>query len=177
MHRVLSSNKEVFALKTFEKICAAAETFCIGLASFLLVAVTLLTFLETVLRYGFHSSLKYTQELVTYSMPWIAFVGGAAAWRRGALVNIDVLGKAPRSVRVACTLLGEILILALLLFTVRSGIRYSSRNVAQLSPAMRVSMSWCYTSIPVGCAFMTLFSVEKILRCFRAVPAERKEDA
>ena len=81
MHRVLSSNKEVFALKTFEKICSAAETFCIGLASFLLVAVTLLTFLETVLRYGFHSSLKYTQELVTYSMPWIAFVGGAAADR------------------------------------------------------------------------------------------------
>ncbi len=161
-------------MKTFEKICSAAEKFCINLAAFLLVAVTLLTFIETVLRYGFHSSLKYTQELVTYSMPWISFIGGAAAWRRGALVNIDVLGKAPRSVRVVCTVIGEFLILALLVFTVKSGIAYATKNAAQLSPAMRVSMSWCYTSIPVGCAFMTLFSVEKIIRCFRPEPAERK---
>ncbi len=161
-------------MKTFEKICSIAEKVCINTAAFLLVAVTLLTFIETVLRYGFHSSLKYTQELVTYSMPWISFVGGAAAWRRGALVNIDVLGKASKSVRVACTVAGQFLILALLIFTVKSGILYSVKNSAQLSPAMRVSMSWCYTSIPVGCAFMTLFSVEKILRCFRADQAERK---
>ena len=161
-------------MKTIQKICSAAEKVCIIVASFLLVAVTLLTFIETVLRYGFHSSLRYTQELVTYSMPWIAFVGGAAAWRRGALVNIDVLGKAPKSVKVVCTLAGEFFILALLVFTVKSGIQYATKNASQLSPAMRVSMAWCYTSIPVGCAFMTLFSVEKIIRCFRAEPAERK---
>lgn len=156
------------------KFCDVLEKACLLLAMFLLVAVTALTFIETVMRYAFHSSLVYTQELVTYSMPWIAFVGGAVAWRRGALVNIDVLGKAPRGIKVAATLVCQLLIIALLAFTVKSGIRYVNKNLHQLSSAMQVSVSWCYAAIPVGCAMMTVFSVEKVLNVLFTGKEENK---
>ncbi len=150
----------------YKKCCDGVEKICLNFSIALLVIVVLLTFTETVLRYCFHSSLKYTQELVTYAMPWISFVGGAAAWRRGALVNINVLGKAPKTVRIVCSLVCEALILALLVLTVRSGIVYAVRNVGQLSPAMQISTAWCYASVPVGCFLMAFFSVEKAVKSF-----------
>ena len=153
-------------MNAYKKICDGVEKFCLDFSIVLLVAVVVLTFTETVLRYCFHSSLKYTQELVTYAMPWISFVGGAAAWRRGALVNINVLGKAPEALRIICSIACEVLIMALLAITVRSGIVYAVRNVAQLSPSMRISMTWCYASVPIGCCLMGFFSIEKVLKSF-----------
>lgn len=151
-------------MKQLTKCCNFLEKACLNFSIILLVIVTLLTFTETVLRYAFQSSLKYTQELVTYAMPWIAFVGGAVAWRRNALVNIDVLGKAPIWLKITCRLACQLLILTLLVFTVQSGIRYAGRNLLQLSPAMQISVAWCYAAIPVGCFFMALFSIEKVIK-------------
>ncbi len=159
-------------MNTYKKCCDGVEKFCLDFSIALLIIVVLLTFTETVLRYAFHSSLKYTQELVTYAMPWISFIGGAAAWRRGALVNINVLGKAPKAVRLVCSLLCEALILALLAVTVKSGLVYVFKNVSQLSPSMQISTAWCYTSVPVGCFLMAFFSIEKIIRSFIAKAGE-----
>lgn len=86
------------------------------------------------------------------------------AWRRNALVNIDVLGKAPIWLKITCRLACQLLILTLLVFTVQSGIRYAGRNLLQLSPAMQISVAWCYAAIPVGCFFMALFSIEKVIK-------------
>ncbi|WP_298034060.1 TRAP transporter small permease [uncultured Dysosmobacter sp.] len=161
-------------MKQLTKCCNVLEKVCLDFAIVLLVVVTLLTFAETVLRYSFHTSLKYTQEIVTYAMPWIAFVGGAVAWRRSALVNIDVLGKAPQWLKMICAFLGQLLVLFLLVLTVKSGVLYAMKNLKQLSPAMQVSVSWCYASIPVGCIFMILFSIEKVLSAFLSPKAVKE---
>src|SRR5437660_9943211 len=48
--------------------------------------VSLTVVVEVVLRYGFGSSLIFTEELTRYTMVWVAFLGGVGALRGGAAV-------------------------------------------------------------------------------------------
>ena len=66
----------------------------------LLVAITLLVFFETVLRFGFNTGLLWAQEVTLYMAAWFVLFGASWGIRTGAHIGVDAVVKLlPRTPR------------------------------------------------------------------------------
>ena len=77
-----------------------------GLIAVILAAMTLLTFLQVVLRYGFNSGFVWALEGTTYMFGWLVLLGISYGVRVNSHIGVDVLVKqlGPRGHRVAAVL-------------------------------------------------------------------------
>jgi C4-dicarboxylate transporter DctQ subunit len=65
-----------------------------GLIALLLAAMTILTFTQVVLRYGFNSGFVWALEVTTYLFGWLILFGLSYCVRVHAHIGIDLLVKA-----------------------------------------------------------------------------------
>ncbi len=63
------------------------EAFCV----IILAAMSILVFLNVVLRYGFNSSISVTEEVSRYMFVWLAFLGAVLAFSDQQHVKVTVL--------------------------------------------------------------------------------------
>jgi len=64
-----------------------------ALIALLLAGMTLLTFLQVVLRYGFNSGLLWAMEATTYMFGWMVLIGISYGVRVSAHIGIDMVIK------------------------------------------------------------------------------------
>ncbi len=64
-----------------------------NIVALLLVAMTLLVFLEVVMRFGFNSGLIWIQEATLYTSAWFVLFGASYGVRIGAHIGVDVVVK------------------------------------------------------------------------------------
>lgn len=81
-----------------------------GVIAFLLAAMTLLTFVQVVLRYVFNSGLFWALEATTYMFGWLVLFGMSYGVKVGSHIGVDILvkqlsAKAQRAVGVLAGLL------------------------------------------------------------------------
>ena len=64
-----------------------------GIIAFLLVAMTLLVFLDVVMRFGFGSGFLWSQELTLYGSAWFVLFGVSYGLKVGAHIGVDAAVK------------------------------------------------------------------------------------
>jgi C4-dicarboxylate transporter DctQ subunit len=74
--------------------------------AFMIVALafmTLLTFAQVVLRYGFGTGLVWSLEATTYAFAWLVLIGMSYGVRKEAHIAVDLVTSrlSPRSARIA----------------------------------------------------------------------------
>jgi TRAP-type C4-dicarboxylate transport system permease small subunit len=115
---------------------------------------------EVILRYGFGSSLIFTEELTRYTMVWVAFLGGVVALRDGAHVATGGIGdRFGPAVGRAASLLADGLALLFLLTLAWASIQTLPNQRDQYTTTLEVSIFWFYLAIPVGSVLMALVIV------------------
>lgn len=90
-----------------------------GLIAFFLGAMTLLTFINVVMRYLFNDNILWALELMVFMFAWMVLVGASYGVKKHFHIGVDVvINKAPPQVRkvlallaVACCLAFAILLL------------------------------------------------------------------
>ncbi|AWI50271.1 hypothetical protein AM202_01255 [Actinobacillus minor 202] len=65
----------------------ALEALCV----LILTAMSILVFVNVVLRYGFNSSISITEEVSRYMFVWLAFLGAVLAFSENQHVSVTVL--------------------------------------------------------------------------------------
>lgn len=109
---------------------------------------------QIVARYVLHSSLSWSEELMRYLYVWMTMIGTSLAIRRNSFTVIDAIANLIRkkSDKAGLVLYGFITILQILFFSLLAvyGWQLSSRNFAQLSPAMRFPIGIAYLALPLG---------------------------
>lgn len=84
-----------------------------GIIALLLAAMTLLTFVQVVLRYVFDSGLDWGLEATTYLFAWLVLFGMSYVARMGAHIGVDVVVKLlPPGLRRAVGLLAALIAVA-----------------------------------------------------------------
>jgi C4-dicarboxylate transporter DctQ subunit len=81
-----------------------------GLIAFLMAAMTLVTFMQVVARYGFNYSFVWALELTGVMFAWLIFIGMSYGVRVGAHIGVDAVIKslsagAARVVAIVATVL------------------------------------------------------------------------
>ncbi|OPX56375.1 C4-dicarboxylate transporter, DctQ subunit [Oceanospirillum multiglobuliferum] len=64
-----------------------------NIVAFLLVAITLMVFMEVVMRFVFNSGVTWIQEATLYTSAWFVLFGASYGVRIGAHIGVDVLVK------------------------------------------------------------------------------------
>lgn len=152
-------------MRVYTKLCDAVFTILKWIVAIAMIFMVVLTFVEVIRRYFFHQNWAWSEVLVRYLIVWCTFLGGAAAYRVGALTNFDlVTQKLGEKGRLALELVCTAMILLLAIWLAKLGFDsfHKPSIVGQISTELGISMRWVYLGIPVGFSSMVLFALEKL---------------
>lgn len=138
------------------------------LAGVFLMLMVLLIFTGGVARM-LHLPLNWTIDLSTCFFAWACFLCADIAWRRNALMSIDLWGKrlSPRANRTL-DYLNYALISAFLVYLIYTGSWLSWVSRARSFQGIPgVSYSWVTMSIAVGGALLLLTTVLKVMTALK----------
>ncbi len=151
------------------------EYFCV----WTMAIMTILVFIQVIMRYVFSNSLSWSEELARYIFLWLSWIGASYAVKEHSHFRVEMFanmikGDARRYFEIfilvvwflfsfALTWLGTDLVL----FLIDSG---------QKSSAMEIPMSWPYAAVPVGCFMMCLRLLVEIYKIWKGEPFEPKNE-
>jgi TRAP-type C4-dicarboxylate transport system permease small subunit len=150
-----------FVLRFAGSLARACEVFAA-----LLVGVAIVVNLAQVLwRYVLNDPLEWSEEVMRYTMAWVAFIAGSAAVFRGEHMAAGMLGGiGSQIVKLALHYAILLVMLAFAAILAFFGTRYGL-DTGQVSPASGIAMEVPYLSVGVGGILMTI----KIL-CLLVLP-------
>jgi TRAP-type C4-dicarboxylate transport system permease small subunit len=136
-----------------------ATGLAMWLACGLLALISALGLWQVLARFVFSQPSTWTEELMRRLLIWCVMLGVAVAFRRGALVSVDLMLRSAsgwwrEAVRYTITSTALAYLLVLLWF----GINLTWRVRFQSFAAVELSMAWAYAALPVG-ALLSIIGV------------------
>ena len=119
----------------------------------LLAVISGLGLWQVVSRFLLSQPSTWTEEVMRRLLIWCVMLGIVVAFRRGALVSVDLMlrtarGRWRNAVRTIITTVTLAFLLLLLVFGVDLAVRVRFQTFASLD----LSMAWAYAALPVGAA-------------------------
>lgn len=138
-----------------------------GLLIIFFTALVLDVVLGVFMRYALSSPLGWTEELATFLMVWLVFLGSAYAYLSNSHLGIDLLERqldpGARRLMNGFTHL-MVLACSLGIFIYGGGMLFLERwDSGQLMPTLGIKKAWFYLSVPVSGVLMCVFAVEKLV--------------
>lgn len=135
-----------------------------GACAMLALASTLGMF-QILMRFVFEEPAEWTEVLIRFSLIWMVFLAIPMAFRKGAMVSVDVLYRwSPPWLRRWLDWVVCLAALALIAVIVWWGWDYARRGGVQSMAGLEsVSMFWAYLAMPVGGLFSILGIVGNLL--------------
>ena len=123
------------------------------LACLLLATITALGVWQVVARFVLSQPSTWTEESMRRLLIWMVMLGTVVAFRRGALVSVDLMLRSARGTWLAAVRwIITSTALAYLAVLVWFGINLVTRVRFQTFASMELSMGWAYAALPVGAA-------------------------
>ena len=140
-----------------------------GILIIILSGMAVVVFLQVIFRYILNLPLFWTEELARYCLVWASLLGSAVAVKRGQHIAVTIfMERLPPALRRRLTMIALISVAAILTIILWGGIQLVTITRAQISPALRVSMSVPYLAVPVGAALMLLHTIVYIFETLAA---------
>ena len=138
-----------------KKISEKINRYVEYITAVLLFIMVVIISLQVFCRHVLDNSLSWSEEVSRYLFIWITLLAISVGVKRGFLVSIDFLvdklkGASKKTIEIICSLL----ILAFSLVMMVYGYEIATKVASQLSPALRISMTYVYFSIPVSGALI-----------------------
>ena len=133
-----------------------SEIAIVIIISIMAVAV----FAEVIFRYVLPLPLFWTEEFARYCLVWSSLLGASVALKRGEHIAVTFFTNMfPKRMQIDSSLLVQIFIVVFLGVIFWGGICLVMITRHQLSPAMRIPMSWPYMAVPIGSLIMLFHEV------------------
>ncbi len=145
-------------IQKFVAIERRVNQFVLGMACLLMAIVCLLGLWQVVTRFLLSQPSTWTEEAMRRLLIWSVMFGVVAAFRHGALINVDLMLRLSSGwwLRVVQTFIAVVSI-TFLAIIVWYGIDLVWRVRFQTFASMNdISMSWGYAALPIGAAFSIL---------------------
>ena len=146
----------------------------VSIALIVLFTISLM-FIEVIRRYCFGQQFTWSEELMRFMFIYVAYIGGAAAFKHGALVCFDLISsRFPIKIRNRINIFNNTIIIGFLAFMCYRGILtvMSPSINKQLSAGLNISMSIPYAAIPIGCFLMICFAIDNYKTLFARLKEE-----
>ena len=126
-------------------------------------AIVSVALLQVFHRFALNSSLSWSEELQIFGHIWIVFLGIPIAYRRGAHLYIETFcDMLPRRPRAVFNLLVELTWLAFAVSLMVLGFMVARIAHLQSSPGLEVPMSYPYSGMVLGGAYLLVVALRRI---------------
>ena len=153
-------------------VCKSAMTLIIP-------AMTLIVFVQVILRYGFSSSLSWVEEVARLLLVWTTCLGAVYATRQGMHTSIEFFtAKAKGRLKLGIIVVSNLSALSFFAVAVWYGVQYARMGVIQSSGALGIPMVYMYSAIPVAFTLMLFIGIERFADVLKQVLSSgESEDA
>ena len=140
-----------------ERYLVRLEQWLLPLLALLLGFITAGVFLQIVLRYGFHTSFLWGEELSLFAFTWCVYLGAAICVRRRTHFAFDFLaGLLSGRAAAIQRLLVDLIVIAIAAILVVDGWTYAQLSIQRLSPALGITLFVPTIIIPISGALMIM---------------------
>lgn len=133
----------------------------------LMFLMSIIIFIQVVMRYVFHSSLTWSEEMARYLFVWLVYFSVAYTARREAHIRIDAaINLYPKKLRPYIEILSEVIVLVFAVFIAVTSVTVFQKISAsgQISPALHVPMQFVYAAPLIGFILTAIRQVQCIIR-------------
>lgn len=158
-------------LKFFDKL---EEYFVVWSLAFMSIVV----FLQVIMRYVFSDSLSWSEELARFVFLWLSWIGAAYAVKERSHFRVEMFAK---MLKGNASKVFELLILfiwfifSFLLTWYGTKLVIFLVDTGQFSAAMEIPMAWPYASVPAGCAIMAIRLLIEMWKIIKDCSSQDKE--
>jgi C4-dicarboxylate transporter DctQ subunit len=129
-----------------------------------LSVLTVVVFLQVLFRYIFHLPLFWTEETARYCLIWASMLGAGYALRHGHHIAVTfIVDRLPDGLYRTTVRLGQVFVLAIIMVILWGGMELVTLTQNQISPALRIPMSYPYLAMPTGAAIMLVHQLALLL--------------
>jgi len=141
------------------------------LLKFLIIIMSILiisTFLQVFSRYVLKNPFVWTTEVSTFVFIWMVFMGASVGVKRCDHFVVEIIYNiTPQRAHKYILIFSHLCILSVSLILLISGYKFSLMGLSNVSSTLRISMFYMYCSVFLSGLFMTLFSIENIIKIFK----------
>ena len=148
------------------------EKIILFLIAVLMGVMIVVTVFAVVQRYILGYSFSWCEELCSYTLIWVTFLGAAVCYRHYDLVLLNLFtGMLPDKHRHILEFITHLICMALIAYIAVTALKYglAPSLFKRKSTTLRFSMFVPFSSIPVGFALMFLFSLENVPDMLRRI--------
>ncbi len=138
------------ALKTLDKVEDS-------LLVFMFVAMVSIIFFQVIMRYVFNNSLSWSEELGKFLFVWLSWIGISIGHRRREHIKITLLvDRLPPVAKRISEIISELILIVVCGVTMIYGIRMLGIQWTTPYAGIKISTSWGYLSVVLGCGLFVL---------------------
>lgn len=151
--------------RTVDKV----EDICLVAMFAIMVAAI---FLQVIMRFVFNNSLPWSEELGKFMFVWISWLGISIGQRRNEHIKITLLvDRLPVKIQKITEVVADIILIAILAVTIYYAIELVGFQSRVTYAGIKISTSWGYLSLVLGCGFMLLRLIGGIIRNIKMLKA------
>ncbi|HOO63868.1 MAG TPA: TRAP transporter small permease [Synergistaceae bacterium] len=125
-------------------------------------------FIQVVLRYAFHFTFSFSEELARYLFVWTVFLCIPVVAKTGGHMAVGAITERVQGFWLkVCQIAGGLLTLLFSGILFWQGVRMVRLTQFQTSPALGIKMSYVYLAIPLGAAVLLLISLMALFEVLR----------
>lgn len=133
----------------------------------MLGTMVVLVFGNVVLRYGFNSSITFSEEVSRFLFVWLVFIGSVLMLRDNGHLGVHtVTKKLPLAGKKFCKLLSDLMTLACCVMLSIGAWKIIGMNMANIAPVSRIPLGVVYLACmicSVGMSILLLGSISRLL--------------
>ena len=149
-------------IAALDRVLGALDAAARWVAMALSTAIILILCAQIFFRYFLNSSIVWSEEVATWCLVWLVFIGAAAIMRRWDHVQIPILiQKLPLRSRPAVIIFAKLATCVAVALIAWYGLQWVLGPVHIRSQSSGISTRWIKLAVPIGAGLMTLFA----LRC------------
>lgn len=136
-----------------------------------MVVIVVSTSYGVITRYVLNAAAVWTNELATYLLIWVTFLGSALAVIEGGHMNVDfVLEMLPPAPQKAFRLIGNLFLIGFVGILTYHGTTVAISSAADRALTIPISKGLFYAAVPVGSLIMVIGYVLETVKLFKKVP-------
>ena len=131
------------------------EYFCV----WTMAIMTVIVFIQVVMRYVFSNSLSWSEELARFIFLWLSWMGASYAVKERSHFRVEMFANMTKGkTRIYFEYMILIVWFVFSFFLAWQGtmLLIFLQETGQESAAMQIPMTWPYASVPIGCTLMCL---------------------
>ena len=124
--------------------------------------------LQVLFRYVFRISAVWTEEIALITFLYTIFLGASLVFVKSRHIGFDALvALFPKKFNALVWIFSNIAVMVFLVVMIFSGYKLVVAGRTDVSPMLRIPMSWLYAVIPISGITMLLHSLSTFFRQFK----------